>query len=67
MRLKIGITRIDALRRERQQEIFVNFKPVSSSIGNKNFVSRAGISGRFQNDQLTAAQTLLDSVPRPRE
>ena len=60
VRLKLRIARIDALRREREQKIFVELQSLFFEHRQQHFVGRARISGRFENDQMAAAQTLCD-------
>ena len=57
---KLRIAGIDTFRREREQEILVELQSFLFKHRQQHFVSRARISGRFENDQLAAAQTLCD-------
>ena len=58
--MKLRIARVDALGREGQQEIFVELQAGLFKHRQQNFVGRAGIGCRLENDQLTASQPLLD-------
>ena len=64
VRLEFGIARIDALRREREQKIFVEFQTRLLKHRQQHFVGRARIGRRLENDQLAATQTLLDLFGR---
>ena len=60
MRHELRISGIDALRREREQKILVEFQTRLFKHRQQHFVGGAGISRRFQNDQLPAAQAFLN-------
>ena len=50
--LVLRIARIDALRREAQEEILAHLRgPILASMGSTSFVGGAGIGGGFQDDQ----------------
>src|SRR5712692_2022272 len=60
MSLKIWIAWIDAFGRESQQKTFVELQSRLLQHRQQNFVSRAGISRRFENHELPATQALLE-------
>src|SRR5690242_8540975 len=60
MRLKLRIARVDTLGREREQKILVQFQTPCFEHRQQHFVSRAGISRRFEDDQMPATQALRD-------
>src|SRR6185369_8202820 len=57
---KLRIAGIDSLRREREQEIFVELQSLLFKHREQHFVSRARVSGRLENDQHATTQVLRD-------
>ena len=66
VRLKLRIARIDTFGRKREQKIIVELKAFFLEHRLQNFVGRAGISGRFQNDQAGRAAYVRGSLRRRR-
>ena len=64
MCLKLRIAGIHSFGRKRQQKILVEFQPSLFKHRQQDFIGRAGIGGRFKNDQLAVVQPLLDFFSR---
>ena len=60
LRVEVRVAGVDALRREREEEITAGFTPLGCEAGQDHFLGSAGISRALEHDQLAGLLVATD-------